>query len=67
LFIAPYSLERYEKVIEWDHGYIVVLTKYSHNKEPEEEYIDLLPILQALYMNEDEFLQPIKNVEVSYT
>jgi hypothetical protein len=65
-FIAPYSLERYEKVVEWDHGYLVVMTKYSHNKELEEEYIDLIPILKALYMDEDIFLDPIKNVEVSY-
>jgi hypothetical protein len=65
-FIAPYSLERYEKVVEWDHGYLVVMTKYSHNKEPEEEYIDLIPILKSLYMDEDDFLKPIKNVEVLY-
>lgn len=65
-FIAPYSLERYEKVVEWDHGYLVVLTKYSHNHDLEEEYIDLIPILQALYMDEECFLKPIKNVEVRY-
>jgi hypothetical protein len=65
-FIAPYSLERYEKVVEWDHGYLVVMTKYSHNKEMEEEYIDLIPILQALYIDEEAFLEPIKNVEVTY-
>jgi hypothetical protein len=65
-FIAPYSLERYEKVVEWNHGYLVVMTKYSHNKELEEEYIDLIPILKDLYMDEDAFLKPIENVEVSY-
>jgi hypothetical protein len=65
-FIAPYSLERYEKVVEWEHGYLVVLTKYSHNEELEEEYIDLAPILKALYIDEDDFLDPIKNVEVRY-
>ena len=65
-FIAPYSLERYEKVVEWDHGYLVVMAKYSHNKELEEEYIDLIPILRALYMDEENFLKPIKNVEVRY-
>jgi hypothetical protein len=64
--IAPYSLERYEKIVEWDHGYLVVMTKYSHKKEPEEEYIDLIPVLKALYMDEEAFLKPIKNVEVSY-
>lgn len=65
-FIAPYSLERYEKVILWDHGYLVVLTKYSHNQELEEEYIDLIPVLKSLYMDEEDFLKPIKNVEVRY-
>jgi hypothetical protein len=65
-FIAPYSLERYEKVVQWDRGYLVVMTKYSHNQELEEEYIDLIPILQALHMDVDAFLDPIKNVEVAY-
>jgi hypothetical protein len=66
-FIAPYSLERYEEIVEWDHGYLVVLAKYNHNQEPEEEYIDLIPVLKALYMDEEKFLNPIKNVEVKYT
>jgi hypothetical protein len=65
-FIAPYSLEKYEKVVEWDHGYLVVMTKYSHNNELEAEYIDLIPILKSLYMDEEAFLEPIKKVEVSY-
>jgi hypothetical protein len=65
-FIAPYSLERYEKIVEWDYGYLVVLAKYSHNQEPEEEYIDLIPVLKALYMDEEKFLKPIKKVEVKY-
>ena len=29
-FKAPYSLERYTKVKEWDHGYLVVMAKYVH-------------------------------------
>ena len=65
-FIAPYSLERYEKVVEWDHGYIVVLAKYCHNMDLEEEYIDLIPILQSLYMDEEQFLSDIDKVEVRY-
>jgi hypothetical protein len=65
-FIAPYSLERYEKVVEWNHGYLVVMTKYSHNNELEEEYIDLIPILKSLYIDEDAFLNPIKEVRVEY-
>lgn len=65
-FIAPYSLERYEKVVEWNCGYLVVMTKYSNNEELEEEYIDLIPILKNLYMDEKQFLNSIKNVEVRY-
>ena len=65
-FIAPYSLERYKKVIEWDNGYIVVMTKYAHSDEVEEEYIDLVPILQNLYIDVEQFLSPINKVEVCY-
>lgn len=65
-FVAPYSLERYESVVEWDNGYLVVMAKYAHNKEAEEEYIDLLPILKSLYIKPADFLKPIKSVEVRY-
>lgn len=50
-FAAPYSLEHYTEVKEWDKGYLVVMAKYKHNQKPEEEYIDLVPILQNLYFN----------------
>ena len=65
-FKAPYSLERYVDVITWDDGYLVVLAKYSHDTEPEEEYIDLKPILKGLYIDPVAFLKPIKNVRISY-
>lgn len=64
-FKAPYSLEYYSSVKEWDHGYLVVMAKYSHNSQ-EEEYIDLVPILEKLYFDVDEFLKPIKEVRVEY-
>ena len=64
-FAAPYSLEYYTEVKEWDKGYLVVMAKYKHNQKPEEEYIDLVPILQNLYFNADEFLEPIKGVRVA--
>ena len=50
-FLAPYSLERYTKVKEWDNGYLVVMAKYEHNDKEEEEYIDLVPILDNLYLD----------------
>ena len=34
-FIAPYSLERYIAVKEWDNGYLVVMAKYKHNDKLE--------------------------------
>lgn len=64
-FAAPYSLEHYTEVKEWDKGYLVVMAKYKHNQKPEEEYIDLVPILQNLYFDADEFLEPIKGVRVA--
>ena len=47
-FRAPYSLERYTKVKEWDQGYLVVMAKYRHKDKEEKEYIDLVPILENL-------------------
>ena len=49
-FKAPYSLERYTDVVT----------------EPEEEYIDLKPILDGLYIDYDSFLKPIKSVRITY-
>ena len=65
-FRAPYSLERYVDVLKWDNGYLVVLAKYRHNAELEEEYIDLKPILDGLYIDSASFLEPIKSVRIAY-
>ena len=65
-FKAPYSLEKYIDIVEWDNGYIVVNAKYTHSIEPIEEYIDLEPILDDLYMDSKQFLVPIKQVKVHY-
>ena len=66
-FKAPYSLERYTDVVKWEDGYLVVKAKYRHNAEPEEEYIDLKPILDGLYIDYDSFLKPIKSVRIRLT
>ena len=63
-FKAPYSLEKYTAVKEWDNGYLVVMAKYRHNQESEEEYIDLIPILEKLYISPETFLKPIKEVKI---
>ena len=65
-FRAPYSLEKYTQVKEWDSGYLVVMAKYSHNQKEEEEYIDLIPILENLYYDANKFLAPIKKVSIQY-
>ena len=62
-FATSDRLEKYTKVIEWDKGYIVVRAKYK-NREEMEEYIDLVPILEKLYYDVDEFLKPIKGVKI---
>ena len=64
-FRAPYSLERYTGVKEWDHGYLVVTAKYRHRDKAEEEYIDLPPILENLYFASEMFLSPIERVRVA--
>lgn len=63
-FRGPYSLIRIEKVKEWDNGYIVVDAKYQHSQSPIEDYIDLWPILEDLYVDAEKFLKSIKKVEV---
>lgn len=63
-FKAPYSLEKYTEVKEWDKGYLVVMAKYEHNEEPEEEYIDLIPILENLYIDASAFVNKINKVRV---
>lgn len=58
-------LERYTRVVEWDHGYLVVMAKYKSIGEVE-EYIDLSFILGKLYYDVDIFLDPIKEVRIEY-
>ena len=63
-FRGPYSLQKFEEIAEWNQGYLVVMARYQHTEEPIEEYIDLEPILEKLYINPKEFLAPITRVEV---
>lgn len=65
-FRAPYSLERYTEIKKWDNGYLIVMAKYAHNEKPEEDYIDLVPILENLFFDVTTFLTPIKGVKVRY-
>lgn len=63
-FLTSPRLLRYEKVLKWDKGYLEVIANY--NGKEEEEYIDLVPILENLQMDVSAFLKPIERVEVSY-
>ena len=65
-FKGPYSLNQIVRVQEWDKGYLVVEASYSHSDKTVEDYIDLVPILQDLYIDADAFLKPIENVEVRH-
>ena len=65
-FRCPYSLERIVDIKEWDKGYLVVEAKYSHSDMPEEEYIDLVPVLENLYIDPEAFLSPIKEVRLAH-
>ena len=64
-FKTSARLERYTKILEWNQGYLVVMAKYQGLKEME-EYIDLIPILENLYYDVNEFLAPIKKVRILY-
>jgi hypothetical protein len=63
-FVTSSRLERYTKVLEWDHGYLVVMAKYK-NLDEVEEYIDLRPILRRLYYDVDGFLSQIKEIRIN--
>ena len=65
-FKTSKQLERYTEIIEWDNGYLVVMAKYAHNVMAIEEYIDLIPILENLYIDTEEFLKNIKKVRIQY-
>lgn len=65
-FLTGKRLEKYTKILEWDNGYLVVLCKNKNEEVLEEDYIDLLPILDNLLIEANEFLKPIKEVEIRY-
>ena len=64
-FLTSKNLECYTKILKWDKGYLEVMAK-NKGKPEHEDYIDLQPILENLYMNVADFLSKIKKVEVQY-
>ena len=65
-FVTSSRLERYTSILEWDHGYLVVMAIYKNIGEVE-EYIDLRSILDKMCYDTDKFLEPIKMVKIDYT
>ena len=64
-FLTSKNLERYIRVVSWDNGYLVVIST-NYGREQEEDYIDLVPILNNLMIDPEEFLAPIKEVRIKY-
>ena len=64
-FLGSFSLEYFTSVKDWDNEYMVVIAKYQHNQEPGEEYINLVSILNNLYVDLSQFLKPIKEVKLA--
>ena len=63
-FRTSAHLVKYTRVLEWDNGYIVVMAQYDNSPDEEEEYIDLIPILENLYIEPEDFLRNIKEVKI---
>ena len=59
-------MEQYKKIVEWDNGYLVVMCKNKNENELEEDYIDLIPIFENLYMDPKKYLSGIERVELRY-
>lgn len=62
-FPSAVDTQRYVEVKEWDNGYIVVMADYE-GMGITEEYIDLVPILENLYIDPATFLKDIKTVKI---
>ena len=62
-FKGPYSLVRFNRIVLWDKGYIVVTAVYDTLGEVE-EYINLTSVLHNLMIDADKFLNPIKEVQI---
>lgn len=63
-FRTPKRLQCYTAVREWDNGYLVVDARYEGDSAPVEEYIDLNPILENLYIDADAFLASVEEVRI---
>lgn len=65
-FKTSAHLVRYESVVEWDNGYLVCMARYDNPDCVEEEYLDLIPILENLYLDPVRTLSEVKKVVIEY-
>ena len=63
-FLGPKCLRRFTDVKKWHDGYIEVMADYGERVE--EDYIDLIPILENLYIPPQDYVRPIKKVVLNY-
>lgn len=61
---APKNLEYYKEIKLWDHGYVEVMTKYSHSEKLIEEYLDFDAALTDLGLDADVILDQIKEIRI---
>ena len=64
--LGPKCLKKIVSVKKWDKGYVEMMMDYGEVGHNEEDYLDLLPVLDNLYIDSDKFLAPIKRVEVAH-
>ena len=63
-FLGSKCLRRFTDVKKWHDGYIEVMA--DNGGRIEEDYIDLIPILENLYISAHDYVRPIKKVELNY-
>lgn len=62
-FMHGKDLIKYDSVVKWDAGYLVVNCT-GREKKSYEDYIDLSYILENLYMDPNVFLEGVKEVRI---
>ncbi len=63
MFLIGKSILKYRRIKEWDDGYLVV-DEETKDHQVRESYIDMKPILENLYIDDEKFLASIEKVEV---
>lgn len=62
-FLTSRNLDYYTKIVKWDEGYLVV-EEINKVLGKQENYIDLIPILENLLIDKDTFLKDIREVKI---